>query len=170
MLPQIYTANHATFPIQIRKITVQIFGNFWVTQQFSKVASPNLQIQNRGKLSIRIELFTYDNFEWVKFSRRLPLFPLSVYVLFVHKINAINTKVKFTRPLSLTLFRIFLDRYEKLEKIFVFYNVKTSTFSDHSKKKDGCPRSFPYPLAGIWRRGWINLPCLSRNRGPNPQC
>ena len=31
-LPQIYTANHATFPIQIRKITVQICGNFWVTQ------------------------------------------------------------------------------------------------------------------------------------------
>ena len=32
MLPQIYTANHATFPIQIRRITVQICGNFWVTQ------------------------------------------------------------------------------------------------------------------------------------------
>ena len=31
-LPQIYTSNHATFPIQIRKITVKIFGNFWVTQ------------------------------------------------------------------------------------------------------------------------------------------
>ena len=31
-LPQIYTANHATFPIRIRKITVQICGNFWVTQ------------------------------------------------------------------------------------------------------------------------------------------
>ena len=31
-LPQIYTANHATFPIQIRKITLQICGNFWVTQ------------------------------------------------------------------------------------------------------------------------------------------
>ena len=31
-LPQIHTANHATFPIQIRKITVQIFGIFWVTQ------------------------------------------------------------------------------------------------------------------------------------------
>ena len=31
-LPQIYTANHATFPILIRKITVQICGNFWVTQ------------------------------------------------------------------------------------------------------------------------------------------
>ena len=27
-LPQIYTANHATFPIRIRKITVQICGNF----------------------------------------------------------------------------------------------------------------------------------------------
>ena len=31
-LPQIYTANHAIFPIRIRKITVQICGNFWVTQ------------------------------------------------------------------------------------------------------------------------------------------
>ena len=31
-LPQIYTANHATFPIRIRKLTVQICGNFWVTQ------------------------------------------------------------------------------------------------------------------------------------------
>ena len=31
-LPQIYTANHATFPIQIRKITVHICGKFWVTQ------------------------------------------------------------------------------------------------------------------------------------------
>ena len=31
-LPPIYTANHATFPIRIRKITVQICGNFWVTQ------------------------------------------------------------------------------------------------------------------------------------------
>ena len=30
--PQIYTVNHATFPIQIRKITVQICGNFCVTQ------------------------------------------------------------------------------------------------------------------------------------------
>ena len=27
-LPQIYTANHATFPIRLRKITVQICGNF----------------------------------------------------------------------------------------------------------------------------------------------
>ena len=31
-LPQIYTANHATFAIRIRKITVQICGNFLVTQ------------------------------------------------------------------------------------------------------------------------------------------
>ena len=31
-LPRIYTENHSTFPIQIRKITVQICGNFWVTQ------------------------------------------------------------------------------------------------------------------------------------------
>ena len=31
-LSQVYTANHATFPTQIRKITVQICGNFWATQ------------------------------------------------------------------------------------------------------------------------------------------
>ena len=31
-LPQIYTAYHATFPIQLRKITVYICGNFWVSQ------------------------------------------------------------------------------------------------------------------------------------------
>ena len=31
-LPQICTANHATFPIQIRIITVRICGNFWVNQ------------------------------------------------------------------------------------------------------------------------------------------
>ena len=31
-LPQISTANHATFQIRIRKITVQICGYFWVTQ------------------------------------------------------------------------------------------------------------------------------------------
>ena len=31
-LPQINAANHATFPKQTRKITVQICGNFWVTQ------------------------------------------------------------------------------------------------------------------------------------------
>ena len=31
-LPQIYTANHATFPKKIRKITVHICGNFWITQ------------------------------------------------------------------------------------------------------------------------------------------
>ena len=31
-LPQIYAANQATYPIQIRKITIQICGNFWVSQ------------------------------------------------------------------------------------------------------------------------------------------
>ena len=31
-LPQMYTSNHATFPIRIRKITVQICGNIWITQ------------------------------------------------------------------------------------------------------------------------------------------
>ena len=35
-LPQIYTSSHATFPIRIRKITVQICGNFWVTQYINK--------------------------------------------------------------------------------------------------------------------------------------
>ena len=31
-LPQICTENHATFRIRIRIITVQICGNYWVTQ------------------------------------------------------------------------------------------------------------------------------------------
>ena len=31
-LPQMYAANHATFPIQIRKSKEQISGNLWVTQ------------------------------------------------------------------------------------------------------------------------------------------
>ena len=31
-LPQIYTANHTTFPLHIRKVTVHICGNFWVIQ------------------------------------------------------------------------------------------------------------------------------------------
>ena len=35
-LPQIHTANHPTFPIRIRKITVQICGNFWVTRYVVK--------------------------------------------------------------------------------------------------------------------------------------
>ena len=30
--PRSYAENHVTFPIQIRKLTVQICGNFWVTQ------------------------------------------------------------------------------------------------------------------------------------------
>ena len=48
-LPQIYTANHATFPIQIGKITVQICGNFWVTKyrveldKLYKVVQPSKQ-------------------------------------------------------------------------------------------------------------------------------
>ena len=33
-LPQTYTANDATFPIRLHKITVQICGNFWVTQYY----------------------------------------------------------------------------------------------------------------------------------------
>ena len=34
-----YNANHATFPIWIRKITVQICGNFWVTQYLKIIRS-----------------------------------------------------------------------------------------------------------------------------------
>ena len=42
-LPQIYTANHETFPIQIRKITVQICGNFWVTPStFSYISKSDI--------------------------------------------------------------------------------------------------------------------------------
>ena len=55
-LPQIYTANHATFPIQIRKITVQICGNFWVTQycknhgvRVSGSIGPNITERENGK-------------------------------------------------------------------------------------------------------------------------
>ena len=33
-LPQTYTAKHATFPMGIRKIIVQICRNFWGTQYF----------------------------------------------------------------------------------------------------------------------------------------
>ena len=40
ILPQIYTANHATFPIQMYAITVYIFGNFWGTQYCSRVPIP----------------------------------------------------------------------------------------------------------------------------------
>ena len=36
-LPQIYTANYVTFPIQIRKIKVHICGNFWVTQYIKRI-------------------------------------------------------------------------------------------------------------------------------------
>ena len=35
---QIYTANHVTFPIQLRKITVRICGNFWVIQYVTTMA------------------------------------------------------------------------------------------------------------------------------------
>ena len=33
----IYTANHAAFPIRIGKITVKICGNFWVTKYFKHI-------------------------------------------------------------------------------------------------------------------------------------
>ena len=48
-LLQIYTANHATFPIRIRKITVQICGNFWVTQ-YGVVLHPDRNPGSAGKL------------------------------------------------------------------------------------------------------------------------
>ena len=35
----IYTANHAAFPIRIGKITVKICGNFWVTQYIKLVTT-----------------------------------------------------------------------------------------------------------------------------------
>ena len=45
-LPQIYTAKQATFPIRVRKITVQICGNFWVTQQ---VEEEVIEIERENK-------------------------------------------------------------------------------------------------------------------------
>ena len=45
-LPQIHTANHATFPIQIRIITVQICGILWVTQYM------NIWLSNTGTNSV----------------------------------------------------------------------------------------------------------------------
>ena len=48
-LLQIYTANHSSFPIQIRKITVQICGNFWVNryniyQAFCWISNQTMQV------------------------------------------------------------------------------------------------------------------------------
>ena len=43
-LPQIDTVHHATFPIKIRKIIVQICGNFWVTQKVIPGTVSSLQI------------------------------------------------------------------------------------------------------------------------------
>ena len=59
-LPQIYTENHATFPIPIRKITVQICGNFWVTQCYmSKKELPilyrKLHYNNIGNCFLRTQ-------------------------------------------------------------------------------------------------------------------
>ena len=63
-LPQIYTANHATFPRQIRKIVVQICGNFWVTQHiyasllqetvFSPVSQSQLSVGGSSTLDIEL--------------------------------------------------------------------------------------------------------------------
>ena len=52
-LPQIYAANHANFPIQIRKITVQICGNFWVTQYHSFTLPAGGSMRLSGKLSLQ---------------------------------------------------------------------------------------------------------------------
>ena len=41
ILPQIYTENHATVPIQIDEVTVQVCGNFWGTQYLSRRLRPN---------------------------------------------------------------------------------------------------------------------------------
>ena len=47
-LPQIHTANHATFPRQIRKITIQICGNFWGAQEYGH-RQTNKQIGDKDK-------------------------------------------------------------------------------------------------------------------------
>ena len=52
-VPQIYTANHATFPIRIRKITVQISGNFWVTQYIEIQEFANLNVVLTEQLKSR---------------------------------------------------------------------------------------------------------------------
>ena len=62
-LPQIYTASHATFPIQTRKITLQIRGNFWVTQyllacQYSLICIMYEYIQCVGVLGHTVMIFT----------------------------------------------------------------------------------------------------------------
>ena len=41
-LPQIYTANQATFPIQMYAFTVKICGNFWGTQYIVHLHKPKL--------------------------------------------------------------------------------------------------------------------------------
>ena len=41
ILPQIYTENHATFPIQMYAILVYICGNFWCTQYILQITQPS---------------------------------------------------------------------------------------------------------------------------------
>ena len=53
-LPQMYTANHATFPIQIRKITVQICGNFWVAQYIAKFMQKSPLTPEYTLISVRL--------------------------------------------------------------------------------------------------------------------
>ena len=52
------TATHAIFPIRIRKITVQICGNFWVTQYPRFPFSPGILskiLRWSGELKMEIE-------------------------------------------------------------------------------------------------------------------
>ena len=54
-LPQMYTDNNATFPIRIRKITVHICGNFWVTQYMTNVHS-NPDISESERIDFKSQL------------------------------------------------------------------------------------------------------------------
>ena len=64
-LPQIYTANHATFPIHIRKITVQIRGNFWVNQYGI--------LENVAHAGRKMRLFGEQKIRFVKALDQMPL-------------------------------------------------------------------------------------------------
>ena len=76
-LPQIYTANLATFPIRIRKITVQICGNFWVTQYLYSVATRNTLRTSEGK-----QLCCRSHFKQTPLIDLMAAFPLHVRQLF----------------------------------------------------------------------------------------
>ena len=68
-LPQIYTANHTTFPILIRKITVQICGNFWVTEQVIKDCKRTNSFQTYLAIYIKRKGETFFGFYAVSFLR-----------------------------------------------------------------------------------------------------